>query len=227
MRTTAGDVAEVHAGMIPIQALLNKIGHRAIVRIATLSEKHPLYIPFKKTSSRMVKRYPTQLHYLANYFGIKIGTIETIETNRKPRIENHKPRITILGDRDKAIDFHKSLTADTLIYCDGSALEGEVGASATIHRRGYKKTLKYRLGSEREHTVYEAELIGIYLGVHLLRGQKNIGNVIIAADNQAALVSTKDRKTRPGNNIVEKTLDEIGRAMRRNKRMTITYSWCP
>lgn len=72
-----------------------------------------------------------------------------------------------------------------------------------MHRKGKSKTLKYKLGKVNEHTVYEAELIGIYLGHVLLQKEKSLNHGILSADNQAALKAIQRRKPRSGNQIVE------------------------
>jgi hypothetical protein len=64
------------------------------------------------------------------------------------------------------------------VFADGSAMEGKVGAAATLIRAGKApRTLHYHLGPAAEHTVHEAELVG---GLHLI-------STAIGVDNQAAL----------------------------------------
>ncbi len=72
------------------------------------------------------------------------------------------------------------------IFLDGSALEGKVGASAVmLHKGRHTRTLHYHLGLDMEHTVHEAELAGILLGLHLLGTKKKKGKTqaMIGADN--------------------------------------------
>lgn len=227
MSTSAGDIVEAHAGLLPMQAKLNIICHRATVRLATLPADHPLHNPYKKSCKRLVKRYPTQLHYLANNLELRAGTLETIPTARRKRVTEDSLSIEIAKDRQKAIEIHRKLDTDIQVYSDGSCIEGQVGAAAIMYRKGKKKILKYKLGDEREHTVYEAELIGLYLGAHLAKKEKDIRGITFAADNQAALIAPTITKPGPGNHIVEATLDEIEGIRRKNKKMNITFSWCP
>lgn len=228
MNTTAGDIAEIHADLLPIQAMLNWICQRTTIRLATLPKEHPLYAPFRRANRGMVKRYPTQLHFLAQYADIQLEKMETIPFAKKKRQEENLPKIDIIGDRITAINFHKNLRTDVLIHSDGSSIEGGVGAAAVLYRNGKKKaTLAYKLGKEKEHTVYEAELVGILLGTYLTRQEKNIKTITIAADNQAALLAPRGVKAKSGNHILEEIMDEIGRIRRRNRNIEITYSWCP
>jgi len=47
------------------------------------------------------------------------------------------------------------------VYSDGSGIEGMIGAAAVLYRGGrMKRVLRYQLGTDEEHTVYEGE------GVH-------------------------------------------------------------
>lgn len=226
MMTTAGDIAEAHADLLPMQAQVNNICYRATLRIATLPKEHPIFPNFKRANSRMVKRYPSQLHYLADFCNLKNGRLETIPIVGKTRIRTITPDVQILRDRNKAVEYHRNLEEDAMVYSDGSALEGGVGAAATLHRNGKKKTIRYKLGKESEHTVYEAELVGLYLGHHLLKNEKNLSKVTFAADNQAALVAI-NKRPRSGHTIVEKTVDAMERTAKKNKLLNITYSWCP
>jgi ribonuclease HI len=60
------------------------------------------------------------------------------------------------------------------VYSDGSAQEGKVGAVAVLlHTGSLTQTLHYHLGPESEHTVPEAELIGIILALHLIKSERN------------------------------------------------------
>ena len=55
------------------------------------------------------------------------------------------------------------------VYCDGSSYKGGVGAAAVLYKHNrIVKTSRFYLGSPNEHMVYEAELVGILLVLHLL-----------------------------------------------------------
>ena len=55
MKTTATDVLEVMANLIPFHLLVEKYRHRAAVRLATLPKSHPLHKPVANAASRLVK----------------------------------------------------------------------------------------------------------------------------------------------------------------------------
>ena len=59
------------------------------------------------------------------------------------------------------------------VYVDSSAINSKVGAAAVLLREGKPPcTLHLHLGPESEHTVHEAELVGILLGLQLIYIEK-------------------------------------------------------
>ena len=57
------------------------------------------------------------------------------------------------------------------IYSDSSGFEGGIGASALLYINDkLARSLRCYLGTPAEHTVYEAEGVGLLMGLHLLNG---------------------------------------------------------
>ena len=54
------------------------------------------------------------------------------------------------------------------IYADGSGFEGKAGACVILYRGTRRKQLQYCLGDLKDHMVFEAEAVGVLLGLHLL-----------------------------------------------------------
>ena len=86
------------------------------------------------------------------------------------------------------------------IYLDGSMHDGNVGAAAVLVRNGkMAKVLHYHLGPASKHTVFEAELVGILMGLHLI--DKTVKGSItfkIGVDNQAAIKALSSKFSKPG-----------------------------
>ena len=82
MKTTATDILEAMANLLPFQLLVDKIRHRAALRLATLPPAHPLHKPVQNAANRLVKRHPTPLHDLMHRYKIHPQLIETIKANR-------------------------------------------------------------------------------------------------------------------------------------------------
>jgi hypothetical protein len=66
MRTTPTDILDVMANLLPFHLLIDKIRHRAALRLATLPPTHPLHKPVVNAAMRLVKRHPTPLHDLSH-----------------------------------------------------------------------------------------------------------------------------------------------------------------
>jgi ribonuclease HI len=102
---------------------------------------------------------------------------------------------------DIANDKEASITADAegkekvKVYSDGSAQEGKVGVAAILIRPGKEmRKLHYHLGTADQHTVFEAELVGLLLGLHLIKTEKTRTSYTLGADNQAALAAASISK---------------------------------
>lgn len=63
LRSTATEAVDYFAGFLPFRLLLNKLCHRATIRMLTLPENHPLTTHIRFASACPVKRRPSQLHY--------------------------------------------------------------------------------------------------------------------------------------------------------------------
>jgi len=92
------------------------------------------------------------------------------------------------------------------VFCDGSGLEGGVGASAVLYiNDNVDKILHFHLGSKRHHTVYEAEGIGIVMALHLLisRNRQIAGPFSICSDSQALLKVLDNQLPHAGHYILD------------------------
>jgi hypothetical protein len=139
MRTTATDILDVMANLIPFHLLVDKHRQRAALHLASLPPAHPLHKLVANAAARLVKRHPTPLHDLMHTFNIKPQVMETIavvrhNTRWKPGI-----KILIADTINDAIDDVQHNDSDVKVYTDGSGMEGKIGASAVLYRGGRKK----------------------------------------------------------------------------------------
>ncbi|KAI0250350.1 hypothetical protein BJV78DRAFT_1128125, partial [Lactifluus subvellereus] len=126
---------------------------------------------------------------------------KTPVTTHNPTKTKHAPlRIDIPQDKDASKRADQNSTERIKVYTDGSAHNGQVGAAAILSRPERPKcTLHYHLGATDEHTVYEAELVGLLLGLHLVKTeQAGRTSIVIGADNQAAVKAVLTELTHPG-----------------------------
>jgi ribonuclease HI len=213
MRSSAGDVLEVHAFLLPSHLLLSKICHRAAVRQLSLPPSHPLFLHVKKCARRLIIRHKTPLDTLLHLSSFQTNPpIETIlPTRRKP---SYRPLLSthIHSNREEA-QLHTTSIHSTnfVVYTDGSSYREGVGAAASLWIKGQKtKTLHYFLGKKSLHTVYEAEAVGIILGLHLLKSHpKIIKEAIIGIDNQAVIQALRNQHPKSGHYLLDKIHDLV------------------
>jgi ribonuclease HI len=116
-------------------------------------------------------------------------------------------KTVIPADKQTALDDAQTHhNAKVTVYCDGSGYEGGIGASAVLYVNSVeKKHLRYHLGSAEEHTVYEAELIGLLLALYMLSKltRKLKSYVVIGSDSQAAIRALSNQKPHPAHHIID------------------------
>jgi len=99
----------------------------------------------------------------------------------------------------------------TAVYTDGLGHDKKIGAAAILFKNGRTQTtLKYFLGPETDHTVYEAEAVAIMLALHILTGlKKKLNKVTIGTDNQAVLLGLQNQQPKPGHHLMDKIHDAL------------------
>ena len=197
MRTTPTDSLEAHANLFPIPLLMQKICHRATVRLATLPQSHPLHIRLKWIAKHNVQKHRSSLHNLLHSFQIFPADVETLDHTKKPTCnsaEGNAYTTHTARSKKEAVKEQKELKDDIQIFTDGSGFNGGIGAAAVLTRTGKEpRILRYHLGSEDDHTVYEAEVVGLTLAIQLLATEQNVTYpVSILTDNQAAIQAGKE-----------------------------------
>ena len=114
------------------------------------------------------------------------------------------------------------------IYTDGSAHDGKVVAAAIMLKDGKNLgKLRYYLGKDSEHTVFKAELVGILLGLQLIKNEhsRNL-SYTIGVDNQEAIKSLTSKMDKPGHYLAAEILDTTIRLRRSmGKRYSLSIRW--
>ena len=231
LRTAPTDLLDLHAGLLPLHLEIHKQCHRASARIATLPPAHPLYKPARKCTARTVKRHASPLHKLMNVYRIDPRKTECIRTAPRNPALTHKRPFTILipEDKEASILEDQQATEKVRIYSDGSAHDGEVGAAAILKREGEQtRKLLYHLGPSTLHTVHEAELIGMLLGLYLIKTDKGRKTTYaIGVDNQAALNALNGVKATSGQYIADEILGMAAqiKKSRNSPRYALKFRW--
>ena len=119
-----------------------------------------------------------------------------------------------MGSKDAALTFANETYEVTphSVYCDGSGFEGGIGASAIMYTNGQEiDSIHYHLGPISKHTVYEAEIIGLMLGLHLLFSIKKISHphlpTILGTDSQATIKDLNNQKPHPAYYLLDHVHD--------------------
>ncbi|KAG2739807.1 hypothetical protein P692DRAFT_201729067, partial [Suillus brevipes Sb2] len=86
---------------------------------------------------------------------------------------------------------------------------------------------KFHLGNEEEHTVYEAEIIGMILAVQLLKEAGGEGTMALGVDNQAAIRSTSSFHSQPGHYLVDKFHDDLRDLLPEADGRKLVIRWTP
>ena len=210
MRTTAGDVLNTQAFLPPPHLLFLKVLIRAASRLVSLSDSHPLRKPVRRAINRPVKRHRSPLHILFATTNIQPQRYETVLATRRRRGYKMLGDVHIEEEREVAVENANRLTG-VVVFTDGSGHDKKIGVAAILKQDGRtKKTLKYHLGSETEHTVYEAEAVAVILALHMLGGlSERLTEVTIGTDNQAVLLGLRNQKPKPGHYLMDKIHDAL------------------
>jgi ribonuclease HI len=137
--------------------------------------------------------------------------------------------ISIPADRDSSTKEAEGAKEEIQVFTDGLAIKGKVDAAATLLRAGRPaRTLHYHLGPEEEHTVHEAELVGIVLGLHLISTKrKGATTCAIGTDDQAAIKAFVSDLRKPGHHLAREVMHLTYRIRnrRRKSKYKLTIRW--
>lgn len=175
MKSSPGDATIAHANITPIRIKLSELNSKAALRVATFPPTHPLHAEANDAKENQVTTHKSALHRLFQDDTLRVSKYETIETGRQPTAII--PGVTLrIDERDKALEWEETEhNTEVKIYTDGSGYEGNIGASAVLFNGGKKEgELRFHLGTDKEHTIYEGELVGIILANHLLQQHRSI-----------------------------------------------------
>ena len=230
LRTSPTDTLDICSFLLPAILNIEKWCHRAAVRLATTPPQHPLYKPVNASKSRHIRCHRTPLHALFHHTSFDPKRVEKIPAKpRNPAQTGKLPfNISIATSKEASIFEDQNALDAVKIYSDGSAQEGKVGAAAVLTRPGKpNRILHFHLGTESEHTVPEAELVGILLALHLIHSEKKNASFAIGADNQASLEAFQTNLRNPAHNIAREILRQ-GNMLQKNthgKNFSLTLRW--
>ncbi|KAF8578280.1 hypothetical protein K439DRAFT_1621462 [Ramaria rubella] len=154
------------------------------------------------------------MHDLQDTFKIDPDTIESISTTRHQPSWTRPFIIQIPPSPEDALDFECQNSVHIKLYSDGSKSDNGVGAAVAIFVDGVlHSSLTFHLGKLTEYSIYEAELVGLFLAAHLLCKEHINAPATIGADNQAALAATDAHQPKAGHYLVDVLVDHLSATM--------------
>jgi ribonuclease HI len=129
---------------------------------------------------------------------------------------------------ETATNEEKLVQVTIKVYTAGSCIEGGVGATAVLYRNGQeKRTLRKYLGMEDQHTVYEAELVGMCMGAKLVCEEVRATMVMLGVNSQATIQATHNTKGNPRHYLVDALHDQTEAAQMHHKQLDLEARWVP
>ena len=228
MRSTPTDVLFAHTGMWPIRQLINKLNARAASRLASRPASHPIYLLARQAANN-AKRHRSPMHELFSAFDIRPALYEKIEPFPWSPKTRERMTVSIATSREEAVSYETALSGSIRLYSDGSGYEGKIAASAAVFDVDRREPLwaSVLLGTEDEHTVYEAEVVGMALAVHLAAEHTLSKRTPLGVDNQAALQCLQLSGAKPGEHLVQQLAAEIKTAQSQRRGFHIKGYWTP
>ncbi|QRW06344.1 RNA-directed DNA polymerase from transposon X-element [Ceratobasidium sp. AG-Ba] len=118
--------------------------------------------------------------------------------------------------------------ARTKVYADGSRAKLGVGAGAVLRVDGRTRAWTgFRLGDQHEATVIEAELVGIWLALHLVHRLRYTEEVVLYCDSQLAIACIEGAASGAPKSLVRPIRTLISRIRERRDCTRLSIKWCP
>lgn len=210
LRTTPNDLLDAHAGLLPLELMLEKTCHRNITRLCTLPKSHPVLCIAKRCIAPIDQKHLTNLHLLIRRFNLDPKDIETINPPKYTSADPLPVTVIIDNSRKDSIRNEEQEKARYKIYSDGSGQNGQAGAAAVLMEWDNptpSKILRYHLGPLSRHTTYEAEAVGAILATHLMKSipatKDGENRIVHYADNQSIIKALRARKGKTGQYLIE------------------------
>lgn len=217
---------------------LNAKADAGAARFLSLPSSNPAGVLARHAASNHVSKhqYPviSTLHSPLSVCGSLKSPIEILDPTESASPSPGFVKTSIAPDKDTAtrrmimhdlIPPPNSLT----IYSDGSLIPKQGVGSAAIHVVT-DTFLQARLGSDSEHTVYEAELVGLALAAKLARilAPPTTVDIFFLIDNQACIrAMARPLLASPGQHLRQFLLDELFKLNHRLPAATVHLYWCP
>jgi len=231
LRTSATDALDAAAYLLLAPLLADKACHRAALCLTTLPKEHPLHRIANNKTTGKIKHHKSPMSSLLAAYKVDPKKTEKIPTAvRDPTLQGELPFETSIAEcREESVKEAERADEEVQVFTDRSALNGMVGAATILTREGNPpRVLHLTLGPEEKHTVHEAELAGILLGMHLISTESHGSTTfVMGVDNQAAISAFHSSLRNPAHHLAREILKVANRVQKRRQRgkYKLTIRW--
>lgn len=221
---------------MPIDLLLKKACHRALVHLISLPETNPaLFLPVQYYIAPAT-RHKTSIQHLLNTFKINPLKLETIPPKMESPTTTRQYRVTIADNKENAYSQETNDQARVKIYVDGSCHNGQVGAAAVEYindNQEPQRIIKYRLGVQQHYTSNDAEIVGGILGCWMMKNSQYLGpdSTSLYTDSQSFINATQSRTPHTGHHLIQHINTQMANLINNNDIVHIsqafTLRWIP
>ncbi|KAK7063814.1 hypothetical protein R3P38DRAFT_2491623 [Favolaschia claudopus] len=226
-KTTPIDALNYMANIPPIELRLNQASFNSAARLAALPPAHPLHKMVHRCMRMFPQHHRSVLHDMFAAFP-EIANLETIDPTPLDTTWKAPFSYRIAANKE---DTEKELTMYAGRKCffgDGSGYEGGIGAAAVVQREdGVYEKRQVHLGNTDEHTVFEAEIVGLILCLSIAASIPRLRSVAFLIDNQAAIRAVANPKPQPGQHLVRLFHDTLRDLMRKRRTFDLQIGWVP
>jgi len=230
--TSTTDTLDATVFLLPAPLLADKWCHRAAVQLTMLPKEHPLHGIVQHKVSGKIKKYKLPLNSLLAAYRHDPKRIEkTPTTARNPALQGKLPFIICIAEnREESIREMENTREAIQVFTDGSAIDRKVGVATVLTRAGNPPhTLHLHMGPKSKHTMHEAELAGILLGLQLISTEKHGStSFVLGVDNQVAIKSFQSAIRNPRHHLAREALwiaNQIEkRRQKGNYKLTIRWT---
>jgi len=229
--TSATDALNAVAYLLPALLLADKACHRVALHLTMLPKEHPLHRIANNKTTVKIKCHKSPISSLLAAYKVDPKKTEKIPiAARDPMLQGELPFETSIAEcREESVKEAKHTDEEVQVFMDGSALNSMVGAATILTREGNPlHMLHLTLGPEDEHTVYEAELAGILLGMHLISTESH-GSTTFAmgVDNQVVISAFHSTLRNLAHHLAREILKVANRVQKRRRRgkYKLTIRW--
>src|SRR5260221_775414 len=211
--TSPTDTLDALTNLLPFHMIIEKWCYRAAARLASLPDKHPLQKPVKLSAKCLVKKHHSLLHNLSRLLDTDPESISkvTLAMHNPARTRRLPLRISVPPNKESSIKEAKEAVKEIQVFTDRLVIDNKVGAAALLTRQGKDHhILHYHLGNADKYNIYEAELVGLMLGMHLKKTEKVARcHMAIGTDNQAAISTVQKELSTPQHYLVAEIVHSL------------------